>query len=142
MLDKHSIQLIRQFNREYTERLGLLNRHVFDSDLSWPVARVLLCVYHDAGTTPQAISRQLGLDKSYTSRMIKQLVQAGLVDKQVAPDDGRSRILTVTDRGHQVGEQLDRRSNEQVQRLFANCPPGEQEKVILAFETLNRFGRL
>ena len=43
MMDRAgAVARIRSFNRFYTNILGLLNRHILDSDLSLTEARVLL----------------------------------------------------------------------------------------------------
>ncbi|WP_243674170.1 hypothetical protein [Lentilactobacillus kisonensis] len=52
----NELATIRYFNREYTEILGILNKNVFNIDLSWPEARILLTMRTERLTTMNAVA--------------------------------------------------------------------------------------
>lgn len=124
------IETIRQFNRQYTLLLGVLNKRVFDTSLTWPEGRVLVEVGVNHLTTPMAIAHKLGLDRSYASRIINKLAAKKIILKQPSPVDARSVQLALTDKGQQVFEDINKRSNQQVADLLANLSAKDQQRVV------------
>lgn len=52
--------------------------------------------------TPLALSRRSGMKKEAVSRCLKQLFEAGYIEKNRHPQDERSYILSLTERGRQA----------------------------------------
>jgi hypothetical protein len=52
LLNQNEITSIRSFNRDYTKLLGILNKKVFDTPLSWTEGRVILEIYFNQDKTP------------------------------------------------------------------------------------------
>ena len=63
---------VRSFNRFYTLKIGLLERHLPASALSLPEARVLYELAHapEWGCTAAEIGRRLRMDKAHLSRIV------------------------------------------------------------------------
>ncbi len=53
----------------------------------------------DEESTPLALSRQSGMKKEAVSRSLKQLYAKGLIEKERSPQDERSYVLSLTERG-------------------------------------------
>lgn len=129
MLSTQQINMIRRFNRQYTQALGILNKYTFDMDMTYPEGRVLIETAENAPVTPMMLSKCLGLDKSYTSRIIKQLEKKGILSKKRSKQDMRSVELQLTAHGQEIFEQVNDRSNQQVAGLLASLSVGQQEKI-------------
>ena len=129
MLSTQQINMIRRFNRQYTQALGILNKHTFDMDMTYPEGRVLIEIAENAPVTPMMLSKCLGLDKSYTSRIIKQLEKKGILSKKRSKQDMRSVELQLTAHGQEIFEKVNDRSNQQVAGLLASLSVGQQEKI-------------
>lgn len=65
------IPIIRQFNRYYTKVLGLLDKHLLDSEFSLSEVRVLYEIGQSEECKASMLIEQLGLDPGYLSRMLK-----------------------------------------------------------------------
>lgn len=76
--------------RQLTRRLGI--EHVTD-------AAVLGVVEAEGPLRLSDLAERLLVDASVTSRQVAALVAAGLLAREADPDDGRSRLLHVTDAG-------------------------------------------
>lgn len=137
MLTTEQINHIRQFNRRYTQALGLLNKHTFNMALTFPEGRVLIEIGHQAPISPMTIAKRLGLDKSYTSRLVKQLEKKKIITKKQSTTDRRSFELTLTPHGQQVYQQVDARSNEQMAQLLAGLTPAQQQKIYADVQEVN-----
>lgn len=129
MLSTQQINRMRQFNRQYTQALGILNKHTFDMDLTYPEGRVLIEIADNAPVTPMTIAKRLGLDKSYTSRIVKQLAKKGILSKERSKQDMRSVDLQLTAHGQKIFKQVNNRSNQQVAGLLAGLSADQQEKI-------------
>lgn len=138
-LSQHDLHQIRAFNRDYTELLGLLNKRVFKTTLSWPEARVLMLIAAQMPISPKDVAARLALDRSYTSRLIKKLATTGLVKKTPSVADSRAVILTVTTAGMALNTQLDQQSDKQVQRILQLLTPSQQQCATQAIETLQEL---
>ncbi|WP_125588934.1 MarR family winged helix-turn-helix transcriptional regulator [Companilactobacillus jidongensis] len=137
MLNKNEISLIRKFNRQYTNTLGLLNKRVFNTELSFPEARVLMSI--NQGSTPMNIANKLNLDASYTSRIIKKLTKLNYVQKSTSATDARSKNLSLTANGITLLEKIDTDSDVQIQNLIENLSAKKQSELYQAFETINNI---
>jgi DNA-binding MarR family transcriptional regulator len=88
-----AVQALRQFNRYYTNRLGLLSRYRFDTNLTLTEARVIFEIGRAGERTQSALGRDLKVDLGYLNRIVRRLGSAGLIE--TAPDrlDGRVSVL-------------------------------------------------
>jgi DNA-binding MarR family transcriptional regulator len=139
MLSTQQINRMRQFNRQYTQALGILNKHTFDMDLTYPEGRVLIEIADNEPVTPMTIAKRLGLDKSYTSRIIKQLAKKGILSKERSKQDMRSVDVQLTTCGRQIFEQVNDRSNQQVAGLLAGLSANQQEKIFNDVMEVNKL---
>lgn len=139
MLTTQQISRMRQFNRQYTQALGILNKHTFDMDLTYPEGRVLIEIADNEPVTPMTLAKRLGLDKSYTSRIIKQLAKKGILSKERSKQDMRSVDVQLTIYGRQIFEQVNDRSNQQVARLLAGLSADQQEKIFNDVMEVNKL---
>lgn len=139
MLTTAQLAGMRHFDRNYTYRLGLLAKHVFDTNLSWPEARVLMLIAETAPTSPKTVAAGLALDRSYTSRLINRLMAQSLLTKTPSPEDSRAVILELTAAGKQLNDTLNQLSDQQLRQLLDPLSPEEQQQVFDAIETLNRL---
>jgi hypothetical protein len=74
-----SAAALRDFNRFYTRRIGVLGESLLDSRFSLTEARLLWELAHRPAVSAGALARELGLDAGYLSRLIKGLRAQGLV---------------------------------------------------------------
>lgn len=71
-MDQYSdIILIRQFNRKYTQYLGVFDKEIFNTDLTCSEAHILLEMQLNDLETVTSIANFLKVDKAYISRTIK-----------------------------------------------------------------------
>jgi DNA-binding MarR family transcriptional regulator/GNAT superfamily N-acetyltransferase len=130
---------VRQFNRFYTQRLGLLNAGLLQSPFSLAEVRVLYEVAHLNQPTAKAIADTLHLDAGYLSRLLRGLRQRGLVTARAAPGDRRQRWLTLTRRGAKAFSVLNARATAEIAELMQGLSPGEQEHLLASLGTVEKL---
>ncbi|MBB3316140.1 DNA-binding MarR family transcriptional regulator/GNAT superfamily N-acetyltransferase [Rhizobium sp. BK181] len=130
------IDAARDFNRFYTNFLGVLNKAYLDTEFTLTDARVLFEIGSRKGVSAVALARDLHLDPAYLSRILKRFRAAGLIDTAPDPSDLRSQIITVTTKGHDQFEELGRRSNAQIAERFATLVDGEPQSIVTAMTAI------
>jgi DNA-binding MarR family transcriptional regulator/N-acetylglutamate synthase-like GNAT family acetyltransferase len=105
--DPAIIRAVRQFNRFYTRRIGVLEESLDQSPFSLPEARVLFELAQGDQVTAVAIADRLGLDPGYLSRLVSSLQRRRLVQRVTSPADGRHRLLSLTREGKAAFRRLE-----------------------------------
>jgi DNA-binding MarR family transcriptional regulator/GNAT superfamily N-acetyltransferase len=123
------VSRVRRFNRRWTEVLGLLGHGLLATDHSLTEARVIFELAHGERTERIALRRQLGIDDSFLTRVLRGLEADGLVAVSPSTVDGRRRDLVLTKQGRAAFAELDRRSNEQIAALLAPLT-ADQRRVL------------
>ncbi|EJT04896.1 bifunctional helix-turn-helix transcriptional regulator/GNAT family N-acetyltransferase [Rhizobium sp. CCGE 510] len=136
MSDTALIETARDFNRFYTNFLGLLNKAYLGSPFTLTDARILFEIGSHDGVSAVALVRDLHLDPAYLSRILKRFRAEGLIATSPDPADLRSQIINVTDQGREQFEELGRRANAQIAARFDNLAIGEPQAVVSAMDTI------
>ncbi|MEU6202540.1 bifunctional helix-turn-helix transcriptional regulator/GNAT family N-acetyltransferase [Micromonospora musae] len=139
-MESDLVEQVRDFNRFYTERLGLLTDQYLDLDRPLGPARLLWEI--DDRTPVRELRDRLGLDSGYLSRLLRALEDQGLVRVVPHPADGRARIAELTDAGRAERGLLDQRSRAGVVALLGRLGPAEQNELVAAQQQVRRLLRL
>ncbi|BCG58767.1 MarR family winged helix-turn-helix transcriptional regulator [Paenibacillus sp. URB8-2] len=128
-LNDNIIADIRQFNRFYTNILGLLDKHVLNTGYSFTEARVIL----EIGFLEQCIANnlveKLDIDRSYMSRIITKLSKDGLIIKENSASDSRTSLIRLTPKGIALFNQLNEKSDEHIVRLLKGLSQKEIKEL-------------
>ncbi|MCF1783475.1 MarR family transcriptional regulator [Lactobacillus mulieris] len=139
MLNHKEINIIRKFNRQYVIALGVLNKKIFKTDLSWPEGRILEEIAEEDDITPIQIVHKLKVDKGYTSRIISQLEKKMLIEKIPDLQDRRSIKLVLTAKGLEAYKSIDMRSNDQINNLIEDLSDNQQIELFESIERVNQL---
>ncbi|BEL04541.1 helix-turn-helix domain-containing GNAT family N-acetyltransferase [Actinoplanes sichuanensis] len=134
------IEQIRDFNRFYTQRLGLLTDRYLGSDRALGPSRLLWEIGDRRDL--RELRDRLGLDSGYLSRLLRGLEDQDLVRVVPHPRDGRARIAELTDAGRRERDTLDQRSRADVAALLDGLGPEQQEELAAAQHRIRRLLRL
>jgi DNA-binding MarR family transcriptional regulator/GNAT superfamily N-acetyltransferase len=133
------IEALREFNRFYTRRIGVLHEGLLDTTFSLTESRLLWELTHRGSTTAAGLARELDLDAGYLSRLLRGFKQRGLVKTLRSKDDGRHLLLTLTAAGRKAFAPLDERSRGEVGALLAALPEPQQQQLLQALSTVERL---
>jgi DNA-binding MarR family transcriptional regulator/GNAT superfamily N-acetyltransferase len=133
------IELVRDFNRYYTRRLGILGDYLGQGR---PLSEARLLFEIGAGTDLRSLRARLGLDSGYLSRLLRTLSSQGVVEVRPDPADRRVRIATLTEAGVREREELDARARDSVAELLEPLTSAQRERLIEAQGQVRRLLRL
>ena len=137
--DQTLIDRIRDFNRFYTNIIGLLDRHFLDTPFSLTEGRVVYEISHTEECTAKTIRSKIDIDEGYLSRIIDKFIRTGLVKKTPAQLDRRLHLIVLTRKGRREFSKLNDNSNKMITHLVEKLSAQQQTQLI---ETMDRIQAL
>lgn len=133
------VEAIRSFNRFYTNRIGLLSERLNDSPFSLTEGRIVHELYYRREVFAADLVRDLNLDPGYVSRIINRLQRDDLLDRIRSPQDGRRRLIRLTQRGRDIYEQMEAQTNVQMEEMLLGRPEGEVNRLLEAMADIRKI---
>jgi DNA-binding MarR family transcriptional regulator/N-acetylglutamate synthase-like GNAT family acetyltransferase len=133
------VAAVRQFNRFYTQRIGVLRNPFLQTPFSLSEARVLFEISRREMPTASDVARALGLDQGYLSRILRSFTKRGLIVRRVSPSDGRQTLLSLTASGRNAVATLDARSKADVGAMLKELDESGQRRLVEAAQTIERL---
>ena len=127
---------VRRFNRFYTQRVGALHKDFVGSPYPLPEARMVYEIGRRGSTTASELGRDLDLDAGYVSRLLQALRRRGVVQGKPAPNDARTSVLSLTEKGRKSYATLDERSRELTTAMLAKLPGKGREQLVGAMQAI------
>jgi DNA-binding MarR family transcriptional regulator/N-acetylglutamate synthase-like GNAT family acetyltransferase len=140
---------VREFNRVYTNMIGLLRGGYLDSPYSLTEARVLFELAQAGETERQetergeteisALRRSVDIDAGYLSRILARFEADGLITRRRSDTDARRRVIALTSAGEHAFRGLDQRSAEQIGELLDQLTEADQQRLTGAMATIQEI---
>ena len=134
------VPTLRDFNRSYTKRIGVLDDSYLGLGRPLGLSRLLFEI-EPTGTRIRQLRSRLGLDSGYLSRQLGTLKNDGLITVKRDPIDGRHRLVSLTAKGKRERAKLDRHSEQFAQSLVAGLGNRQREKLAAALDSAERILR-
>ncbi|MBJ7356787.1 helix-turn-helix domain-containing GNAT family N-acetyltransferase [Nocardioides sp.] len=134
--------VVRRFNRTYTQRIGALDESFLGLGLPLGLARLVF----EVGTSPDGLTAlglrsRLGLDSGHLARQLRSLEERGLVDVRPDPADRRRRVVALTRSGWALRDRLDARSERLAARLVEPLTERQRARLTEALATADLLVR-
>ena len=85
------------------------------------------------------LTRELGLDAGYLSRILAAFRRRGLIERRASAEDARRSELRLTKRGRSVFASLNARSRDDIGAQLAQLAVPDQERLVGAMATVERL---
>ena len=137
------VEDLRAHVQDFVRRFGLLvTRQTpcgFPVSPSYAHALMLLLQRSRGGlvTLQSDLAGALGIDKSNVARLCERMVGAGHATQTVPPEDGRSRVVTLTAKGDRLAGRIEQGSRDRFSAVTASIPARKRRAVIAALAELN-----
>ncbi|MGV3490002.1 MAG: bifunctional helix-turn-helix transcriptional regulator/GNAT family N-acetyltransferase [Devosia sp.] len=126
----------RAFNRFYTGVIGVLDEHLADSPFGLAEARVLYEIATRGHTTGSELSRALGLDRAYLTRILQGFAGRGLTAVSPNPSDRRGNSVALTRDGDEAFFTLRDGAEAAVARMLAPLSTSDRRRLADAMWTI------
>lgn len=99
-------------------------------------SRALLLLAAGRARTPREVADALGVSRTTVTGLIDRLELDGLITRAIAPDDKRSFVLKLTEKGHQTVEQVENIRRKQLAEGLARMDEAALKKLEAGLEAL------
>jgi DNA-binding MarR family transcriptional regulator len=135
----NAVNKVRAFNRFYTMVLGLLDKHLLNSDFTLPEVRVMYEIYHRKKITSKEIAELLGMDKGYLSRILLSFDNKKLIDRKANKTDGRVQEISLSAKGEKEFLAINLASENQVVELLSGLSSQEINKLVSHMDEIQKI---
>ena len=118
MLTQDQIADIQGFNKVYQNLIKSVDVAIIEAGYSLTEKEVLLEISKTERCTANILIGQLGIDRSYMSRMLKRFEKMGLIKKSISSTDSRIKYVHLTDFGREEFNRLSDIQNQQIINVF------------------------
>ncbi|QOS82724.1 winged helix-turn-helix transcriptional regulator [Paenibacillus sp. JNUCC31] len=129
---------MRRFNRFYTNILGVLDKHILGTGYSFAEARVIIEIGIQGESIANNLVDTLTIDRSYMSRIVSKLTKEGLLVKVNSAADSRVSLIRLTEKGKELYNELNERSDQQIQKLMEGLNEEEIKEVYESMMDIQR----
>lgn len=134
-----SIAQIREFNRFYTSRIGVLGEGYLQTPYSLTQARLIYELAQQRRTRWKELLDRLGLDPGYLSRLLRSLEKHGLLTRSASAKDRRVSHLSLTAKGRREFARLNARSETGIVKMLEPVPDTGRASLIAAMNTIREL---
>jgi DNA-binding MarR family transcriptional regulator/N-acetylglutamate synthase-like GNAT family acetyltransferase len=127
---------VRRFNRFYTRVIGLLNKHLPESDVSLAEARVFYELAKGGEQTAAEITRRLAMDKAHVSRIAARFAARGYLARRVSPAHGKQQLLSLTPAGEAAFAALERGTVTQIEGIVGPLAADARARLVTAMHDI------
>jgi DNA-binding MarR family transcriptional regulator/GNAT superfamily N-acetyltransferase len=127
---------VREFNRFYTNVIGLLRGKYLDTPYSLTESRLLFELGQREASEVTDLRRVVDIDPGYLSRILARFESDGLVARERSAADGRRQVIRLTSRGRAVIAGLDAQSAEQTRGLLAGLRQDDRRRLLDAMRVI------
>lgn len=136
-----------QFNFDEIIEFGVLFKQkilqpyydLYTGYLSKLQAEALDFVCNNPGKNIKDLHSTLSIDKQYGSKIVKVLIDEGLIVKEASIKDRRNQVLYPTEKGKNILSEKVRESNELFGHKVDNLSHQEKEEMMKAFSKLHKI---
>lgn len=133
------VDAVRRFNRFYTRQIGLLQERIYQSRFSLTEVRVLYELAHRSDLTASHLTKELGLDAGYLSRLLARFEKTGYLRRTRSQSDARQSHLSLTRKGGQAFAPLNQRSHQEIAALLSRLSASDQKRMAMAMQTIEKL---
>ncbi len=129
MLTQDQIADIQGFNKVYQNLFKMVDAAIVEAGYSLTEKEVLLEISKTERCNANILVGQLGIDRSYMSRMLKQFEKKGLIRKAVSGTDSRIKYIQLTDFGREEFNRLSDIQNRQITHAFEKLSSEDTDAI-------------
>lgn len=137
MSNSNQTQLLRESLRILVRKLGVLERgEASCCGITLSQCHTIVEIGRAGTMSANALTEILGVDKSTVSKSIDKLVNNEFLVRDSDPEDRRSVILGLSDKGQLSFAEIEKRANIYFAEVVADIPDNKREQVIESLQYL------
>jgi DNA-binding MarR family transcriptional regulator len=137
MEELYKVKQLRESIRLMERKLGILKQcNVSCGEITITQCHALVEIGRAKSISLIELSELLNLDKSTMSRTVNNLVNNGLVERELDKNDRRYVTIKLSESGIKIFENIEINMNSFYMKVFQTIPCNKQEQVLDSMQTL------
>lgn len=99
--------------------------------------RILIILLEAESITQRKLTRQLGIQPGSASEILAKLEKGGLISRTENPDDRRTTVITLTERGRALAEEAKTQRKGRHEEMFSCLTEDEKGTLLTLLEKVN-----
>ena len=120
----------------YREERKYLNRMLREQRLGSAAVRFMMYIYHNQGSNQKTVCSAMGIDEGLGTRVMRKLEEEGMIVRTNSPEDARSHLLQVTEKGEIFVQQCKQLQREFWKEVGGWLTEDQKQKVMQVMEQL------
>lgn len=121
----------------YREERKYLNRMLKSRGMGSAAVRFMMSIYHNQGSNQKKVCTEMGIDEGLGTRVMKKLESEQMIVRSVDPQDARSHILEVTDKGESFVVECKQMQAAFWENVTQSMQRKEKEELLFIMERLS-----
>jgi DNA-binding MarR family transcriptional regulator/GNAT superfamily N-acetyltransferase len=130
------VATVRDFNRFYTNVIGVLRGGLLDTPYTLTEARVIFELAQRDAVEVTELRRELDIDAGYLSRILSRFAADGLISRERSGADARRQVIALTPAGRDVFRVLDERSGTEIKAMLDRLAGDQRHRLVGAMATI------
>lgn len=137
MPNRNQTQLLREGLRLLVRKLGVLERgEASCCGITLSQCHTIVEIGRSGTMSANMLTEILGVDKSTVSKSVDKLVNHDFLVRDNDPEDRRSVILRLSDKGQLSFEEIEKRAETYFAEVMADIPEDKREQIIESLQYL------
>lgn len=112
-----------------------------EDSITLPQFRMLVVLSTHGPSKLVALADHLGVQPSTAMRMVDRLIAAGLMNRRTNPANRRETVLSLTDEGSRVVQDVTIRRREEITAILRRLDPARRSALVEALDAFNTAGQ-
>lgn len=135
-MDIETIRKFREHLRHFERELNIQNSSICCCGVTISQCHTLMELHKNEKLNLNELSARLFLDKSTVSRIVESLVNSKLVDRDVPKSNRRITIISLTDEGKKVCQEINSGNDKYYNDVLRTIPEKERNIFLVVFEKM------
>jgi len=132
----NDVKTLRESIRVLERKLGILDEINACCGITFAQCHALVEIGRAESIYLNKLADILGLDKSTMSRTINNLVNSGMVLRDIAPEDRRFITIKLTEKGNESFQRIEANMNEYFLNVYQSVPEVKRGQVLESLQIL------
>lgn len=138
MTMEEEVKQISSFIRIFSSYLNSLEKKMANEMLTFNEIRVMLELHDNEQLSAKDIEQRLDFDKSYMSRILKNLSEMGYISKDQSSEDKRLFHLSLTEEGKELSQSLYEQYLDILEDEIEDLSDAEKNQLLKAIRFVER----
>lgn len=140
MNPKEDTQIVNSFIKYFSKYITYLEKEMADDSYNFNEIRIIFELLENKKMHAKDIETELDLDKGYTSRILKRLLDENVIQREQSGDDKRLYYLSFTPEGKKLATKLYKKYQKIIEGDYSNISDEERQALIQALDTISAHG--